>query len=87
MNGSKVYRYNSISTTEEILQSSDVPGKSMEGWRRFRISYHDAESGFSNLEGTLYFPPGLDPFPILKDLEEGLMEINKEPDREFWDMS
>jgi hypothetical protein len=73
----KVYEISHVDTTEEILQSSAVPGYSMKGWRRFRINYREKGTDFSNLEGTLYFPPGFDPFPLLDEVCDRLNNVNR----------
>lgn len=74
------YKLTRVDSTEEMIMNRSWPnsGEPAEGWRRFRINYRN-EQGFSNIEGTIYFPPSIsDPFPILDELcsnlEGGLNE-------------
>lgn len=64
------YKLTGVDVTEELILNNSWPnsGEPAIGWRRFRINYRNAD-GFSNIEGTIYFPPTIsDPFPILDDL-------------------
>jgi len=64
-----MYNLQYVSTTEEAILNSNWPNPSepAHGWRRFRINYVN-DQGFSNIEGTIYFPPGFDPFPVLDEI-------------------
>lgn len=65
------YKLSHVDDTEEGILNTAWPnaGEPARGWRRFRISYRN-EMGFSNIEGTLYFPPFMDPYPILAELNK-----------------
>lgn len=67
------YKLTGVNSTEEAILNKDWPSshEPAKDWRRFRIEYDNA-MGFSNIEGTLYFPPGVEPFPILNFLEREL---------------
>lgn len=69
------YKLTRVDTTEEGILNTEWPnrGEAAKGWRRFRINYRN-DFGFSNIEGTLYFPPEVDPYPVLDYLEN---EFNK----------
>jgi hypothetical protein len=71
----KSYILTRVDCTEEAILNEEFPnsGEPAIGWRRFRINYRN-EMGFSNIEGTLYFPPNVDPYPILDDLEKKFKE-------------
>lgn len=62
----------SIDTTEEMINSMYEAeyGK----LRRWRINYNN-EQGFSNLEGCIYLPADIDPYPFLDKLEQELQEL------------
>jgi hypothetical protein len=66
---SSEYNLTSVDTTEELLQNDICPGISHKGWTRYRINYRN-EFGFSNIEGTIYFPPGFDGSALLETIEE-----------------
>lgn len=70
---SREYQLTMVSYTEEGILNEEFPnaGEPAIGWRRFRIEY-DNSHGHSNIEGTLYFPPSLNPYPILDALCEQL---------------
>lgn len=63
------YKLTHVDNTEEFILNNKWPNKNEPAtrWRRFRINYRN-EWGHSNIEGTLYFPPGIDPDPILESL-------------------
>ena len=60
------YKLSSVDDTEEMILNKDWPNSHEPaiGWRRFRINYRN-NYGHSNIEGILYFPPGVDPEPLL----------------------
>jgi hypothetical protein len=64
-----VYKLTHVDYTEEGILNTEWPnrGEPATGWRRFRVNYRN-DMGFSNIEGTLYFPPDVDPYPILDEL-------------------
>lgn len=69
----KQYKLTSVDYTEEGILNENYPNphEPIKNWRRFRINYRNAD-GYSNVEGTLYFPPGVDPYPILDNLTAAL---------------
>lgn len=79
----KSYQLTHVDSTEEMILNEEFPnrGEPARGWRRFRINYRN-EQGFSNIEGTLYFPPNVDPYPILDDLEERIRKETIPPAKE-----
>lgn len=64
--GTMVYKLTCVDYTQELILNDEWPNSSeaAEGWSRFRINYRNF-LGHSNIEGTLYFPPGVDPDPVL----------------------
>lgn len=70
------YKLERVDSTEEMIMNVDWPtsDEPAKGWRSFRIEYIN-EQGFSNIEGTVFFPPNVDPYPILDTFCES---INKE---------
>ena len=66
---SESYKLTSVDYTEEGILNEEYPNpeEPIRGWRRFRVNYRN-DFGFSNVEGTLYFPPDIDPYPILDSL-------------------
>lgn len=67
------YKLTGIDYTEEGILNSEYPNRHepITGWRRFRINYRN-EQGFSNVEGTIYIPKGVEPYVILDKLMEML---------------
>lgn len=67
------YKLTHVDYTEEAILNERFPNPDEPaiGWRRFRINYRN-KMGFSNIEGILYFPPGMDPYPLLDDLVHDL---------------
>lgn len=69
-----MYKLSHVDATEEIMLGADNypnPSEPITGWRRIRINYRNGQ-GHSNVEGTLYFPPHIDPWPIVDELVDKL---------------
>ncbi len=70
------YKLSHVDTTEEGILNEKWPNSSepATGWRRFRINYRNQE-GFSNIEGTIYFPSDFDPYPLLDEICDRLNSV------------
>lgn len=84
-----VYQLSGVSYTEEFILNNNFPNsnEAATGWRRFRVEYTNHQ-GFSNIEGVLYFPAGVDPYPILDELCQKLNATQpgeKSARNETWD--
>lgn len=61
-----------IDTTEEMIMNENF-GQEYGKLRRWRINYLN-EEGHSNIEGTVYLPDDVDPYPTLDKICELIAE-------------